>query len=57
METSGRVEDAREPRPRFDLGLDTRDLIGRLDLFADLNAQHLERVQKLLEAALVVPRD
>ena len=35
----GSVEDRkREARPRFDLGLDTRELIGRLDLFADLSS-------------------
>ena len=47
----------REARPRFDLGLDTRELIGRLDLFADLNDQQLERVQKLLKARFAVPRE
>jgi CPA1 family monovalent cation:H+ antiporter len=47
----------RETRPRFDLGLDTRELIGRLDLFADLNDQQLERVQKLLKARFVAPRE
>ena len=46
----------REARPRFDLGLDTRELIGRLDLFADLNEQQLERVQKLLRPLFVAPR-
>jgi CPA1 family monovalent cation:H+ antiporter len=54
----GSVEDRkREARPRFDLGLDTRELIGRLDLFADLNDQQLERVQKLLKARFAVPRE
>src|SRR5579872_1852930 len=54
----GGVEDKkRETRPRFDLGLDTRELIGRLDLFADLNDQQLERVQKLLRARFVAPRE
>jgi CPA1 family monovalent cation:H+ antiporter len=48
---------ARESRPRFDLGLDTRELIGRLDLFADLNDQQLERVQKLLRPRFVAPRE
>jgi CPA1 family monovalent cation:H+ antiporter len=48
---------ARETRPRFDLGLDTRELIGRLDLFADLNDQQLERVQKLLRPRFVAPRE
>ncbi len=42
----------REARPRFDLGLDTRELIGRLDLFADLTDQQLERVQQLLRASV-----
>jgi CPA1 family monovalent cation:H+ antiporter len=55
----GSVEDvqARETRPRFDLGLDTRQLIGRLELFADLNDQQLERVQKLLRPRFVAPRE
>jgi CPA1 family monovalent cation:H+ antiporter len=54
----GSVEDKkREARPRFDLGLDTRELIGRLDLFADLNEQQLERVQKLLRPLFAVPRE
>ena len=48
---------SRETRPRFDLGLDTRELIGRLDLFADLNDQQLERVQKLLRPRFVAPRE
>ena len=55
----GSVEDtqARETRPRFDLGLDTRKLIGRLELFADLSDQQLERVQKLLRPRFAVPRE
>jgi CPA1 family monovalent cation:H+ antiporter len=54
----GSVEDRkREARPRFDLGLDTRELIGRLDLFADLTDQQLERVQKLLKPRFAVPRE
>ncbi|HEY1780356.1 MAG TPA: cation:proton antiporter [Roseiarcus sp.] len=54
----GSVEDKkRETRPRFDLGLDTRELIGRLDLFADLSEQQLERVQKLLKPLFVAPRE
>jgi CPA1 family monovalent cation:H+ antiporter len=55
----GSVENtqARETRPRFDLGLDTRKLIGRLELFADLNDQQLERVQKLLRPRFVAPRE
>jgi CPA1 family monovalent cation:H+ antiporter len=55
----GSVENtqSKETRPRFDLGLDTRELIGRLDLFADLNDQQLERVQKLLKPRFVAPRE
>jgi monovalent cation:H+ antiporter, CPA1 family len=54
----GSVEDRKkEARPRFDLGLDTRELIGRLDLFADLTDQQLERVQKLLRPRFAVPRE
>jgi CPA1 family monovalent cation:H+ antiporter len=52
------VEDARdaEARPRFDIGLDTRSLISRLDFFASLDPQHLEGVQKLLRPRFTVPR-
>jgi CPA1 family monovalent cation:H+ antiporter len=46
-----------ETRPRFDLGLDTRQLIGRLELFADLTDQQLERVEKLLRPRFAVPRE
>jgi CPA1 family monovalent cation:H+ antiporter len=54
----GSVEDRKkEARPRFDLGLDTRELIGRLDLFADLTDQQLDRVQKLLRPRFVAPRE
>jgi len=54
----GGVEDRKkEARPRFDLGLDTRELIGRLDLFADLTDQQIERVQKLLRPLFVAPRE
>jgi len=55
----GSVEDtqAKETRPRFDLGLDTRQLIGRLELFSDLSDQQLERVQKLLRPRFVTPRE
>jgi CPA1 family monovalent cation:H+ antiporter len=51
------VEDARraEARPRFDIGLDARDLIRRLDLFKGLDGRHLEGVQKLLRPRFTVP--
>jgi CPA1 family monovalent cation:H+ antiporter len=46
-----------QSRPRFDLGLDTRQLIARFDLFAGLDEQQLERVQKLLRARFTVPNE
>jgi CPA1 family monovalent cation:H+ antiporter len=53
------VEDAQnaEPPPRFDIGLDTKDLVARLDLFADLQSQQRESVQKLLRPRFTVPRE
>ena len=55
----GSVENtqAKETRPRFDLGLDTRQLIARLEMFADLSDQQLERVEKLLRPRFAVPRE
>jgi CPA1 family monovalent cation:H+ antiporter len=44
-------------RPRFDLGLDTRQLIQRLDLFASLDDRQLERVKKLLRPRFTVPNE
>ncbi|MBV9568624.1 MAG: cation:proton antiporter [Hyphomicrobiales bacterium] len=46
-----------EPRPRFDLGLDTNRLIQRLDLFAALDDRQLERVKKLLRPRFTVPNE
>jgi CPA1 family monovalent cation:H+ antiporter len=56
---ANRVHDAQnaEPPPRFDIGLDTGDLVGRLDLFQDLDAQQLESVQKLLRPRFTVPKE
>jgi len=52
------VDEARTGRrPRFDLGLDTGQLIGRLDLLAGLDAQQLERVQRLLRPQFTVPNE
>jgi monovalent cation:H+ antiporter, CPA1 family len=53
------VDEARrgEHRPRFDLGLDTRQLIGRLDLLAGLDEQQLGRVQRLLRPRFSVPNE
>jgi CPA1 family monovalent cation:H+ antiporter len=51
------VDDARrgERRPRFDLGLDTDQLIGRLDLLSGLDQRQLDRVQHLLRPQFTVP--
>jgi len=43
--------------PRFDIGLDTRDLIRRLDLFKGLDGRQLEAVQKLLRPRFTVPNE
>jgi CPA1 family monovalent cation:H+ antiporter len=51
-----RAQSAEAP-PRFDIGLDTGQLIARLDLFAGLDARHLERVQKLLRPRFTVPNE
>lgn len=42
-------------RPRFDLGLDTAQLVGRLDLLAGLDEHQLARVQRLLRPRFTVP--
>jgi monovalent cation:H+ antiporter, CPA1 family len=57
LKSSVQEMQAKEARPRFDLGLDTRQLISRLDLFAGLTDQQLERVQKLLRPRFAVPRE
>ena len=46
-----------QSRPRFDIGLDTRALIARFDLFARLDDRQLERVQKLLRPRFTVPNE
>ena len=46
-----------EPPPRFDIGLDTRELIARLELFKGLDGRQLEGVQKLLRARFTVPEE
>lgn len=48
--THGRAE-----RPRFDIGLDTRRLVERLDLLAGLDALQLDRVVRLLRPVFTVP--
>ena len=46
-----------EPRPRFEIGLDTRRLIERLDLLSGLDEAQLDRVAKLLRPRFTVPNE
>jgi CPA1 family monovalent cation:H+ antiporter len=48
---------ATEPRPRFDIGLDTHRLIERLDLLSGLDERHLDRVARLLRPRFTVPNE
>jgi CPA1 family monovalent cation:H+ antiporter len=54
---TNRVEHAQntEAAPRFDIGLDTRDLVGRLELFKELDSEQLESVRNLLRPRFTVP--
>lgn len=44
-----------EARPRLDLGLDTRQLVKRLDILSGLDGHQLDRVAKLLRSRFTVP--
>ena len=48
---------AAEPRPRFDIGLDTHRLIERLDLLSGLDERQLDRVARLLWPRFTVPNE
>jgi Na+:H+ antiporter len=48
---------ASEPRPRFDIGLDTHRLIEGLDLLSGLDEQQLDRVARLLRPRFTVPNE
>jgi CPA1 family monovalent cation:H+ antiporter len=48
---------AAEPRPRFEIGLDTHQLIERLDILAGLDESQLDRVAKLLRPRFTVPNE
>jgi CPA1 family monovalent cation:H+ antiporter len=48
---------AAEPRPRFDIGLDTHRLIERLDLLSGLDERQLDRVARLLRPLFTVPNE
>jgi CPA1 family monovalent cation:H+ antiporter len=51
------VARASERRPRFDIGLDTRRLIEKLDLLANLDALHREAIARLLHPRFAVPNE
>jgi CPA1 family monovalent cation:H+ antiporter len=46
-----------EQRPRFDIGLDTRQLVEQLDILAGLDDRQLDRVCRLLRPRFAVPND
>jgi monovalent cation:H+ antiporter, CPA1 family len=46
-----------EPRPRFDIGLDTHRLIERLDILSGLDERQLGRVAMLLRPRFTVPNE
>jgi CPA1 family monovalent cation:H+ antiporter len=48
---------ATEPRPRFDIGLDTHRLIERLDILSGLDERQLGRVAMLLRPRFTVPNE
>ena len=48
---------AADQRPHFDIGLDTRRLVQRLDILADLNEEQIARVCRLLRPRFAVPHE
>ena len=46
-----------EPRPRFEIGLDTHRLIEKLDILSGLDEHQLERVARLLRPRFTVPNE
>jgi monovalent cation:H+ antiporter, CPA1 family len=46
---------AADQRPRFDIGLDTPELVKRLDILSGLDDRQLDRVSRLLRPRLAVP--
>jgi CPA1 family monovalent cation:H+ antiporter len=42
-------------RPRLDLGLNTSDLVQQVPMFAELSAEHLEKIAALLRPRVAVP--
>jgi monovalent cation:H+ antiporter, CPA1 family len=48
---------AAEPRPRFDIGLDTHRLMERLDILSGLDDQQLDHLARLLRPRFAVPNE
>jgi CPA1 family monovalent cation:H+ antiporter len=48
---------AAEPRPHFDIGLDTHRLIERLDILSALDERQLDRMARLLRPRFTVPNE
>jgi monovalent cation:H+ antiporter, CPA1 family len=48
---------AAEPRPRFDIGLDTHRLMERMDILSGLDGQQLDRLARLLRPRFAVPNE
>jgi CPA1 family monovalent cation:H+ antiporter len=46
-----------QQRPRFDIGLDTHQLVKRLDILTSLDQHQLDRVCRLLRPRFAVPND
>ena len=46
-----------DARPALDLGLETRTLLTRVPLFANLDREHLDAVVRLLRPRLVIPSE
>ena len=49
--------DTAEPRPRFEIGLNTHRLIEKLDILSGLDEGQLQRVAKLLRPRFTVPNE
>lgn len=44
-------------RPRLDLGLETRDLIAKVPMFASFTAEQLDKVARLLRPRIALPKE
>ncbi|MGQ9370340.1 cation:proton antiporter [Azospirillum sp. ST 5-10] len=49
------AQEALAERPRLDLGLDTRDLMGRFEMFSGLDEDSLKKISRLFAARFAVP--